>query len=54
MASNKRLVTVHCVQVPVLLEAAVVLVLLATDVTGVAEVTCSKNPRRDQNNDNIF
>lgn len=37
---KKRLVTVDCMQVTVLLEAAVVFILLATDVTGVTEAAC--------------
>ncbi len=38
--SNKFLVTINCMQVTVLLEAAVIFILLATDVTGVTEATC--------------
>ena len=35
-----NMVTINCMQVTVLLEAAVVFILLATDVTGVTEATC--------------
>lgn len=38
---QKLLVTINCMQVTVLLEAAVVFILLATDVTGVTKATCT-------------
>lgn len=40
--------TVDCVQVTVLLKAAVVFVLLATDVTGVTEATCEGTTKREE------
>lgn len=40
--------TVDCVQVAVLLKAAVVFILLATDVTGVTKATCEGTTREEK------
>lgn len=42
---QKLLVTINCMQVTVLLEAAVVFIFLATDVTGVTEAICRLTDR---------
>lgn len=39
--------TIHCVQVPVLLEAAVVFILLPTDVAGIPEVIYETGKQRE-------
>lgn len=43
---QKVLLTINCMQVTVLLEAAVVFILLAADVTGVTEATCRQTDKR--------